>query len=46
MMFRICSDEKKKSWYTVGVSENIIEASFKALIDSVEFKLMREKANV
>lgn len=40
------SDEKKKSWYTVGVSENIIEASFKALIDSVEFKLMREKANV
>ena len=37
------SDKNKKSWYTVGVSENIIEASFKALIDSVEYKLLKEK---
>ena len=38
------SDRNKKSWYTIGVSENIIEASFRALIDSVEYKLMKEKA--
>ncbi len=40
------SDKDKKSWYTIGVSENIIEASFRALIDSVEYKLMKEKATV
>lgn len=28
-------------WGTVGVSENIIEASWKALVDSLEFKLMK-----
>ena len=38
------SDRNKKSWFTIGVSENIIEASFRALIDSVEYKLMKEKA--
>ena len=27
-----------------GVSPNIIEASFKALIDSLEYKLFKEKA--
>jgi len=26
------------------VSDNIIEASFRALIDSVEYKLMKDKA--
>ena len=40
------SDANKKSWYTIGVSENIIEASFRALIDSVEFKLMKEQVKV
>lgn len=29
------------SWGTVGVSENIIEASWNALVDSVEYGLMR-----
>ena len=38
------SDRNKKSWFTIGVSENIIEASFRALIDSVEYKLMKEEA--
>jgi len=38
------SDRNQKSWYTIGVSENIIEASFRALIDSIEYKLMKEKA--
>ncbi|OGW81166.1 MAG: citramalate synthase [Omnitrophica bacterium RIFCSPLOWO2_12_FULL_44_17] len=29
------------SWRTVGVSENIIEASWKALIEAIEYKLMK-----
>ena len=29
-------------WGTVGVSENLIEASFKALVDSVEYKLIKD----
>ena len=33
-----------KSWFTIGVSPNIIEASFKALIDSLDYKLYKEKA--
>ncbi len=38
------TDKIGKSWFTIGVSENIIEASFKALIDSLEYKLFKEKA--
>jgi len=30
-------------WGTVGVSENIIEASWQALVDSIEYKLLRDK---
>ncbi len=30
------------SWSTVGVSQDIIEASFKALIDAIEYKLFKE----
>lgn len=33
------STDGDKSWGTVGVSENIIEASWEALVDSVEFGL-------
>jgi 2-isopropylmalate synthase len=33
------SGDGKDSWGTVGVSENIIEASWEALVDSVEYKL-------
>jgi 2-isopropylmalate synthase len=32
----------KKEWSTVGVSENIIEASWRALVDSVEYKLLKD----
>ncbi len=28
-------------WCTVGVSENIIEASYQALVDSIEYKLLK-----
>lgn len=38
------SGDLKDKWGTVGVSENIIEASWQALADSIEFKLMRDKA--
>lgn len=31
--------DDRKSWQTVGVSENIIEASWQALVDAVEYKL-------
>jgi 2-isopropylmalate synthase len=30
-----------ESWTTVGVSTNVIEASLVALLDSMEYKLMR-----
>ena len=30
-------------WNTVGVSENIIEASWQALVDSLEYKLIKDK---
>jgi 2-isopropylmalate synthase len=33
-------------WGTVGVSENIIEASWHALVDSVEYKLLKDKDKI
>jgi 2-isopropylmalate synthase len=33
------SEDGEKSWGTVGVSENIIEASWEALVDAIEFGL-------
>ena len=33
------STDGERSWGTVGVSENIIEASWEALVDGVEYKL-------
>ncbi len=38
------TDKSGVSWFTVGVSPNIIEASFNALIDSLDYKLYKEKA--
>lgn len=37
------SQDEKNSWWTLGVSENIIEASWQALVDSIEYKLLKEK---
>ncbi len=34
----------EKTWGTIGVSENIIEASWQALQDAVEFGLLHKKA--
>ena len=38
----IQSSDGVDSWSTVGVSENIIEASWQALVDSVEYKLLKD----
>ena len=38
------TDKSGVSWFTIGVSTNIIEASFKALIDSLDYKLFKENA--
>jgi 2-isopropylmalate synthase len=35
-------DGKNQRWFTVGVSANIVEASFQALQDAIIFKLVRE----
>ena len=37
------SSDGKHTWGTVGVSENIIEASWRALVDSIDYKLLIEK---
>lgn len=36
------SGDHKDKWSTVGVSENIIEASWQALADSIEYKLLQK----
>jgi len=38
----IQSQDKSDSWWTIGVSENIIDASWQALVDSVEYKLLKD----
>jgi len=35
------SSDKSSRWSTIGVSSDIVDASWKALIDSIEFKLMK-----
>ncbi|HET7318410.1 MAG TPA: citramalate synthase [Nitrospirota bacterium] len=37
------SGDGRNKWGTVGVSENVIEASWQALVDSIEYKLLRSK---
>lgn len=37
------SGDKESRWGTVGVSENIIDASYQALLDSVEYKLHKSE---
>ena len=37
------SSDGHETWSTVGVSENLIEASWEALVDSVEYKLFLEE---
>jgi 2-isopropylmalate synthase len=39
-----CGDAEGDTWSTVGVSANIIDASFQALVDSITYKLMKSGA--
>ena len=39
----ITSGDGEETWGTVGVAENIIEASWQALVDSIEYKLRRDE---
>jgi 2-isopropylmalate synthase len=38
----ITSTDGRREWGTVGVSENIIEASLQALVDSMEYALLKK----
>ena len=37
-------DGEGRRWFTVGVSPNIVDASFEALLDSISYKLIRDGA--
>jgi 2-isopropylmalate synthase len=39
-----CADSKGERWSTVGVSANVIDASFEALADAINYKLVRSGA--
>ncbi len=39
------SQDEDEVWGTVGVSENVIEASWIALVDSIEYKLIKEQSS-
>lgn len=43
-LVRVLIESKKddKTWVTVGVSENIIEASWEALVDSLEYMILKK----
>jgi len=41
----IQSQDEADSWNTIGVSQNIIEASWQALMDSIEYKLLKDKVS-
>ena len=36
------SKDRNSVWGTIGVSENIIEASWIALVDAIEYKLYKD----
>ncbi|MEZ6137645.1 MAG: citramalate synthase [Pirellulaceae bacterium] len=40
------SSDHRRSWGTIGVSENIIEASWLALLDAVEYKLLLDEGKL
>ena len=39
------STDKHETWGTIGVSENVIEASWQALVDAVEYKLHKDETS-
>jgi 2-isopropylmalate synthase len=45
VLVMIVSTDHKSQWTTVGVSENVIDASWHALVDSVEYKLYQTRGD-
>ena len=41
-----CVDQSGTRWSTVGVSPNIVDASFEALLDAINWKLIKENCKV
>ncbi|KAB7616119.1 citramalate synthase [Amylibacter sp. SFDW26] len=39
-----CEDGQGRHWSTVGISANIVDASFEALLDAINWKLIRDGA--
>ncbi|MEI7639738.1 MAG: alpha-isopropylmalate synthase regulatory domain-containing protein, partial [Syntrophus sp. (in: bacteria)] len=39
------SQDEEDTWSTIGVSENVIEASWLALVDSIQYKLSKDRDN-
>ena len=39
------SRDGEEMWSTIGVSENVIEASWQALVDSIQYKLSKDNIN-
>jgi 2-isopropylmalate synthase len=37
-------DKERNRWFTIGVSPNIVDASFEAILDSINYKLLRDGA--
>ena len=37
------SQDESDSWTSVGVHENVIEASWEALVDAIEYKLLKDR---
>jgi 2-isopropylmalate synthase len=37
------SGDKFERWGTVGVSDNIIDASYQALVDALQYKLIKDQ---
>ncbi len=37
------SGDGERTWSTVGVSDNIVEASWKALVDSIDYKILKDE---
>jgi 2-isopropylmalate synthase len=38
------SGDGESDWSTVGVSQNIVEASWKALVDSIDYKILKDES--
>ena len=37
------ASDGEESWGSIGVSENVVEASWEALVDSIEFGMVRSR---